>query len=360
MSGKNVKKKFSEGSVFELLCTIPRGRVTTYGDLAEALGNRSWARAVGNALHKNSDGEKYPCYKVVNSRGGLSFAYAFGGAEAQKKKLEAEGVSVENYRVDLERYGFSFEKNSKNRRKNMVENAVYTPLEEAVSFYTRNDFAIYIALMLEKYDQLWQDAKIAYKDNLDIIGEFENGARTVESDEDIKWLNSLRKRVISEFDDETKLKIIETAKSDISLLLNAMKPAEDSIKLYRSAWVNKDITEDGAFAFSREYSSLKTEEDGDFDIGVITSCSLTPYRAEDDLGSERFGYIINVPKGFPILKLDDFSCHNEDGEVLLPPTRFKVLKRSGGEAAGEKEKLELCCEEVLDCEIWKKQPHTEV
>ena len=110
MSGKNVKKKFSEGSVFELLCTIPRGRVTTYGVLAEALGNRSWARAVGNALHKNSDGEKYPCYKVVNSRGGLSFAYAFGGAEAQKKKLEAEGVSVENYRVDLERYGFSFEK----------------------------------------------------------------------------------------------------------------------------------------------------------------------------------------------------------------------------------------------------------
>ena len=230
---------------------------------------------------------------------------------------------------------------------------VYTPLEEAVSFYTRNDFAIYVALMLGNYDRLWDVARIAYKDNLDIIGEYENGSRRVESDEDIKWLNSLRMRVISELDDETKSKIVETAKSDISLLLNAMKPCEEPLKLYRSAWVNKDTAE-GDFAFSREYNSLKAEENGVFDIAVITSCSMTPFRAEDDLGSERFSYIINVPKGIPILKLDEFSCHNEDGEVLLPPMRFKVLKRSAGEQAGEREKLELFCEEVLDCRAWLK------
>ena len=107
MSGKNGKKKFSERSVFELLCTIPRGRVTTYGDLAEALGNRSWARAVGNALHKNSDGDKFPCYKVVNSRGRLSQNYAFGGLEEQKRRLEADGIVVNNFGVDLVRVGFS-------------------------------------------------------------------------------------------------------------------------------------------------------------------------------------------------------------------------------------------------------------
>ena len=89
----------------DLLATIPRGRVVTYGKLAEKLGNKHLARAVGNALHKNPDGEKYPCYKVVNSKGELSRAYAFGGIEEQKRRLEADGVAVENFRVDLKKYG---------------------------------------------------------------------------------------------------------------------------------------------------------------------------------------------------------------------------------------------------------------
>ena len=231
---------------------------------------------------------------------------------------------------------------------------VYTPLEEAVSFYVRNDFAIYIALMLENYERLWETAKIAYKDNSDIIDEFERGVRSVESVEDVKWLNSLRKRVISELDDAAKSKIIETAKSDISLLLNAMTPADEPMRLHRSAWVNGADTEEGAFAFSRDYSSIKTAENGVFDIGVITSCSLTPYRAEDDLGSERFEYIINVPKGFPVLKLDDFLCHNEDGEVLLPPMRFRVIKRANAVSGGEREMIELRCDEVLECGAWMR------
>ena len=67
-------------------------------------------RAVGNALHRNPDGEKYPCCKVVNSKGELSRAYAFGGIEAQKRRLEAEGITSEHGKVDLEKYGFSFEK----------------------------------------------------------------------------------------------------------------------------------------------------------------------------------------------------------------------------------------------------------
>ena len=234
----------------------------------------------------------------------------------------------------------------------MTENIVYTPLEEAVSFYTRNDFAIYIALMLGNHGRLWEDAKIAYKDNSDIIAEFERGERKVESSEDVKWLNCLRKRVIGELDDAARSKIIETAKSDISLLLNAMTPLEEPLKLYRSAWVNSADTAEGAFAFSREYSSLEIAENDVFDIGVITSCSLTPYRAEDDLGSERFGYIIDVPKGIPVLKLDDFSCHNVDGEVLLPPLRFRVLRRVKGGQVGERETIDICCDGVLECGAW--------
>ncbi len=90
--------------IYTYLTTIPNGKVTTYGQIAEHLGNKRLARAVGNALHKNPDGDKYPCYKVVNSKGQLSPAYAFGGIEEQKRRLEADGIEVVNYAVDLEKY----------------------------------------------------------------------------------------------------------------------------------------------------------------------------------------------------------------------------------------------------------------
>lgn len=97
--------KFDKAQLYELLATLPRGKVITYGRLAQLLGNKGWARAVGNALHSNPDGDKYPCYKVVNSRGQLSPAYAFGGPEAQRKRLEADGIVVEDSKVDLKKYG---------------------------------------------------------------------------------------------------------------------------------------------------------------------------------------------------------------------------------------------------------------
>lgn len=101
-----MKMLFDKQNVFDLLLTIPFGKVVTYGDLAKMLGNKTWARAVGNALHENPDGDKYPCYKVVNSRGELSHAYAFGGIDEQKRHLENDGIIVENYKVDLMRYRF--------------------------------------------------------------------------------------------------------------------------------------------------------------------------------------------------------------------------------------------------------------
>ena len=90
--------------IYTYLTTIPKGEVTTYGKIAEHLGSKRLARAVGNALHKNPDGDKYPCYKVVNSKGQLSPAYAFGGIEEQKRRLEADGIKVADYAVDLEKY----------------------------------------------------------------------------------------------------------------------------------------------------------------------------------------------------------------------------------------------------------------
>lgn len=90
--------------VFEFLLTIPKGKVVTYGQIAEYLGNKKAARAVGNILHQNPDENKYPCFKVVDSKGNLSRSFAFGGIEKQKERLEAEGIEVNNNKVDLNTY----------------------------------------------------------------------------------------------------------------------------------------------------------------------------------------------------------------------------------------------------------------
>ena len=102
---------FDRHRLYELLCTVPYGAVVTYGTLAAMLGNRKWARAVDNALHKNPDGDKYPCYKAVNRRGELSRAYAFGGIEEQRRRLEAEGIVVVDNIVDLKRYLYDASEN---------------------------------------------------------------------------------------------------------------------------------------------------------------------------------------------------------------------------------------------------------
>lgn len=92
--------------VLEFLTTIPKGKVVTYSQIAKAVGHPKAARAVGNVLHRNPDGNTYPCYKVVNNRGELSEHFAFGGIPEQRARLEAEGIKVHDNRVDLTKYQF--------------------------------------------------------------------------------------------------------------------------------------------------------------------------------------------------------------------------------------------------------------
>ncbi|MBQ5430913.1 MAG: methylated-DNA--[Lachnospiraceae bacterium] len=90
--------------IYEAVQQIPKGYVATYGQVAEAAGDRKMARAVGNALHKNPDPLRIPCHRVVNAKGELSGRYAFGGADKQAERLAEEGVSVIDGRVDLKHY----------------------------------------------------------------------------------------------------------------------------------------------------------------------------------------------------------------------------------------------------------------
>ena len=91
--------------IYEAVKKIPKGKVATYGQVAELAGDKKMARAVGNALHKNPDPLHIPCYRVVNAKGELAGEFAFGGAGAQAKLLEAEGIRVVDGKVDLDIYG---------------------------------------------------------------------------------------------------------------------------------------------------------------------------------------------------------------------------------------------------------------
>lgn len=207
----------------------------------------------------------------------------------------------------------------------MNHNLSFTPLEETISFYTRNDFAIINHLLLGNFDDLWRYAMIAYNDNRGIIDEYEQGFRTVNSDYDIKWINCLKTRLLNDLDDNGKEIIIKNAKNDIANILSAMRPAKETLHLYRTAWIDKKYTVEYEFAYSREYKALQFGVGSIFEIKTITSCSLTPYREEDDVGSDFYRYEISVPRGMPVLELDRFVTHNEDGEVLLPPMKCKVV-----------------------------------
>ena len=91
--------------IYEAVKKIPTGHVATYGQVAELAGDKKMARAVGNALHKNPDPDNIPCFRVVTAKGELAGEFAFGGARAQAKLLEAEGIEVINGKVDLKKYG---------------------------------------------------------------------------------------------------------------------------------------------------------------------------------------------------------------------------------------------------------------
>lgn len=92
--------------VYETVCDVRKGAVATYAQIALMSGHVGAARAVGNVLHVNPLSGIVPCHRVVNSSGCLAPAFAFGGIGEQANRLAAEGVEVENGRVDLYKYQF--------------------------------------------------------------------------------------------------------------------------------------------------------------------------------------------------------------------------------------------------------------
>ncbi len=91
--------------IYEVVKSIPKGKVASYGLVALLAGNPRWSRVVGYALHVNPQPGIIPCHRVVTRNGELSKAFAFGGENMQRTLLEEEGIEFLNDgRVDMQRF----------------------------------------------------------------------------------------------------------------------------------------------------------------------------------------------------------------------------------------------------------------
>lgn len=78
--------------VYDILLRVPFGETTTYGAIAEELGDRALARAVGSALGANPFPIIIPCHRVVAAGGKMGGFSAPGGRDAKRRLLEIEGA----------------------------------------------------------------------------------------------------------------------------------------------------------------------------------------------------------------------------------------------------------------------------
>jgi methylated-DNA-protein-cysteine methyltransferase-like protein len=91
--------------IYRIVRQIPRGRVATYGQVAELAGLEGHARQVGYALHALPDGIDLPWHRVVNAQGEISERTRGDSHELQRALLEAEGVEFDSRgRIDLRKY----------------------------------------------------------------------------------------------------------------------------------------------------------------------------------------------------------------------------------------------------------------
>ena len=89
--------------VLQIVAQIPYGKVTTYGLIAEHIGNKGSARMVGWVLNKQKGNPEIPAHRVVNRKGLLTGKMHFEGSNLMQDLLEIEGVKVvDNQVIDMD------------------------------------------------------------------------------------------------------------------------------------------------------------------------------------------------------------------------------------------------------------------
>lgn len=94
----DTQNTIKDRDVYALLLEIPPGKVSTYGDLAKALGKPLASREIGRILGRNPNPIKVPCHRVVMSDGTVG-GY-FYGSDRKKELLEKEGISFSHENVN--------------------------------------------------------------------------------------------------------------------------------------------------------------------------------------------------------------------------------------------------------------------
>ena len=93
--------------VYKKLLQVPKGKVTTYGELAKAVGLKNGQRAIGKIMNKNPYPAIVPCHRVVNSNGKIG-GYAFG-QNIKTNMLTKEGIKIQGGKIlDFEKKIFKF------------------------------------------------------------------------------------------------------------------------------------------------------------------------------------------------------------------------------------------------------------
>jgi alkylated DNA nucleotide flippase Atl1 len=89
-----------------LLAKIPKGKVTTYKEMARKL--KIHPRYAGFLLGRNPDGVKYPCYKVVRSDGRIGGYTSKRGVDDKICKLRKDGIAISKCKVNMKKHLFKF------------------------------------------------------------------------------------------------------------------------------------------------------------------------------------------------------------------------------------------------------------
>lgn len=99
---EKIKEQNSYEKIYAIIKEIPKGKVASYGQVAELAGNRRWVRVVGYALHALPACSDVPWHRVVTKDGRLFRGADRTGGNLQAELLEAEGVELINGQVDME------------------------------------------------------------------------------------------------------------------------------------------------------------------------------------------------------------------------------------------------------------------
>ncbi len=108
MKAPDIELPDIERLVFQATSQVPRGMVTTYGDIAKAMGDVSASRVVGSILARNPRPIEVPCHRVVYGTGEVGWYCGLGkGTDTKQRLLREEGVPISDGKVDLAKVGFS-------------------------------------------------------------------------------------------------------------------------------------------------------------------------------------------------------------------------------------------------------------